>query len=178
MTRHLSDEMAVDLALGALPDASQAHLANCVDCGRKIEEMRETLDAVRADRMDEPSAEYFVAFRRHLGRRIAESAEGRWRPLLWLPALAVAGAMALVLALAVGPGEGPRPSASLLPAWTPASADEGLAFTAVRGLEPTPEDVAVATGQLGIANEVAGLSDDESADLAQAVKTEIRSGAL
>jgi hypothetical protein len=179
MTRHLSDEMALEAVDSGPRDEAKAHLAACAECELKVEELRSTLHAVRAFGVPEPPAEYFAALRREVRRRIdAEPAGGWWRTWLWLPVLATAGAMALIVALALAPAQRGRVAPPALPAWTAAPADEDVALTALRGLEPTPEDVAVATGQLGIANEVVSLSDEESADLAQAVRTEIRSGAL
>ncbi len=179
MTRHLSDEMALEAVDGVPGDEAKAHLAACAECDLRVEELRSTLHAVRGSGVPEPPAEYFAALRREVRRRIdAEPAGGRWRTWLWLPALASGGAMALIVALALAPAQGGRVAPPTLPAWTAAPVDEDVALTAVRGLGPTPEDVAVATGQLGIADEVVSLSDEESADLVQAVRTEIRSGAL
>jgi anti-sigma factor RsiW len=179
MTRHLSDEMALEAVDGGARDEAKAHLGACTQCELRVEELRSTLHALHGSGVPEPPAEYFTALRREVRRRIdAEPGGGWWRTWRWLPALATAGAMALIVALALAPGQRGRVAPATIPAWTAAPADEDVALTAVRGLGPTPEDVALATGQLGIADEVVSLSDEESADLVQAVRTEIRSGAL
>ncbi len=179
MERHLSDEMAMDVVENGPREPTRAHVAACAECGQKIEDLRTVLDAVRGAAVPEPPPEYFARLGREVGRRIdAEPSAAGWRAWLWVPALGVAGAAALFVAVPLGPAQGGRGSDPTLPAWTATAADEDIAMTALVGLEPTAEDVAVATGQVGIANEVAGLSEDESVALAGAVQTAILRGAL
>jgi hypothetical protein len=178
MPRHLSDAMIVDAVEGGGAAAAQEHVVSCSQCARKVADARSTLEGVRGTVVPEPPEEYFAALRREIGRRIDSEAPGRmgWERWLWLPALALGGAMALVLAL--GHVERAGAPAPTLPAWTAVPANEDLAMTALSGLGPSPEDVPYATGDAGLADEVAALSEEESVALVQALRAEMRSGAL
>jgi hypothetical protein len=51
-------------------------------------------------------------------------------------------------------------------------------MTALQGLEPSSEDLASAAGAATIADEVAGLSDEERLELTQALRVEMKGGTL
>jgi hypothetical protein len=126
---HLTPERLVDLAEGAAPDHSAAHLAECDTCRNALAELRATM-AVAAGPGNKDVPELSPLFWDHLSARVregvaAQAAPGgarwfdRWlRPRVAAPAIAGLLALVVVVVLAgrnaKAPAPGPIPS-SVLP---------------------------------------------------------------
>jgi hypothetical protein len=163
MMRHPSDERLLDIALGGGGE-EDVHVRACPTCAERTREVRAGLDlALEAD-VPEPSALYWEALRKNVGRRIAEDPRRRL-PWAWLVPLATA-ATALAVAVTVGhlPRPTERPPAAVLPAWTalpPADEDPGLLV--LEGVaESTGTDLTAWEEGRGLGAFLAGLSDSES----------------
>jgi hypothetical protein len=171
MTRHLSDDTALDLAEGGGTEASRTHVAQCAACASRVEEARTGRALARRAEVPEPSPLYWEAMRRSLERRIAEEPRrgSRWS---WLLPLAATAAAVAVVALATGRATAPAPSPEpLLSAWAALPPeDEDVSLDVLEGL-------AVATGDLGPLDEgqgvgafVAALSEDDVRALAESLR--------
>jgi hypothetical protein len=174
-SRHLSDEELLDALEGEGPSAARAHAAGCTLCSSRLDEARDGLGLTRQAEVPEPAPLYWDAFRRQVGRRVADEGRNRWRAW-FLPALAAAG-----LALVVW---GPRPPhvpapQPLLPAWSalPAeSEDEGLAVVQV--FAPTIDDLRPLAGCGRGSVCLPELSDEESRALLKALEGEMKEKTL
>ena len=175
MAKHVSDDALLDAAEDAATDEVRGHLHSCVECASKVEELRGTLGVVRGAGAPEPPSEYWDAFRRQVAERAREAEPHRFFRL-WVPTLALA-AGALLVTLALPRGTHP-PATHLLPAWSAVPADEETVMTAVKGLEPSREDVAAVIGTTTVADEVASLSDEERLEVSRALRAEMKGGAL
>jgi hypothetical protein len=160
-TRHLSDDLLLDAVEASADADARAHLVGCAECRSRRDEAREVLRLAREADVPEPSPLYWEAFRRQVGRRIAED---RRPARAWLlPLAAAAAALLFVVPLlrnAVPHGSGP--GAPPLPAWSAlpeGDEDEGLALVAESGIAET--DLA-AVGEMKGLDEVLGdLSEEE-----------------
>jgi hypothetical protein len=178
MRVHLSEESTVDALHGeATPDVRR-HLEACPECSERVAHAREALALAVDAEVPEPPPLYWDAFRRQVGRRVAEEPRGRWLP--WLaPVLAVAAAVLIATGFyrRAAP-EAPAPSTlAVLPAWSalpPPAEDSGLAV--LKAFEMTDGSLGTALPAESVAGALADLSDDESADLAEALRREL--GAL
>jgi hypothetical protein len=172
-TTHLSDDALVEALEGAVSDAARRHVSGCAACRSRIDAALEGLAMARGADVPEPSPLYWEAFRRQVGRRIAADPRS---PSRWPLAAGLAAAAALVAAIAIGVWKAPfapaRPPA-VLPAWSALPpAEEDVGFAILEGLETTSDDWAVATCA-GIAECVAGLSDEESLAVAGAFEASV-----
>lgn len=151
MTRHVSEEELVDLALDAGAEDARRHAEGCSTCSSRLSELREGLALARRAEIPEPSPFYWEALRRNVSRKIAEEPRrfASWGRLV--PLAAAAGLLALVMTggralRAPAAGEGP-----VLPSWSalPAESDDpGLAVL---------EGVAMTGGDLTAWEEGQGL---------------------
>jgi hypothetical protein len=175
MARHLSEVNLVDAAEDAASPDVAAHLQGCADCAARVGLLRSALVELGEGAVLEPSERRLADLRRAIGRRLdaqgGPGASRAWQRWLWVPVAAL-GAAAVVM-VAVGPPAPTRQALRTLPAWTVPAENEDLAMTAVSGLDPSADDVAVVTGDGGVAEQVASLSDDETAALVQALRTEM-----
>jgi hypothetical protein len=168
MTRHLSEERLMDVLEGTSTPAERAHAAACPDCDARVAEARDALATAATADVPEPPGAYWEVLRRHVGRRIAEERRpgGRFR---WLVPVGAATAILAVLVLA-DHRPPPTPVPTLLPAWSalpPADEDSGLtALSVVNG------DLAPWEESQGLGAFVAGLSDDDTATLVEALQHE------
>ena len=173
MRRHLSEQSLLDLAESGGGSAERAHVAACVTCSSRVEDLRATLAAASRADVPEPSPLYWEAMRRNVGRRIAEEPTRSWSA--WLaPAVATAAVAVVAVALTIGRPVVPRPVVEPpLPSWSalpPAEDDPSLAVI---------EGLAMADGSLGAMEEgrgvgafLAGLSDEDY----QALEESLRNG--
>jgi hypothetical protein len=90
----------------------EQHLAECADCRRLSEGLRETLGVLREVHAEEIPAAHFTAVRAGV---IAEIERGRkvWRRLAWVSGVGIAAALILGLALLPGPLPAPPPRAAI-----------------------------------------------------------------
>ncbi len=178
MWTHVSDETLMDVVEGAASGRALAHVADCDRCRTRVDEARSALGLVGRAALPEPAALFWPAMRRRIAQRLAEAPPARSRRPLWAAA-AMAGAAMAVLATGVGirpTVEAPHHGAAALPAWSalpPADEDPGLPV-----LERVAPIVASApSGECPDLTEcVAGLSDDESRALADALREKIAQG--
>lgn len=176
MSRHLRDDALLDAAEDERAEGALAHLRECGECASKVEGIRRTLAGVRDAGAPEPSADYWDALRRQVARRVREESGPRRHSWLWVPGLALAaGALALAIALPHGVRSTPIRT---VPAWSPAPADEDTVMTALQGLAPSGDDVAVAIGTTTVADELASLSDEERVEISRALRAEMKGSAL
>jgi hypothetical protein len=166
MTRHLAEEGLMDVVDGTGSPGARAHAAACPECDARVAEARDALGVAMDAEVPEPPGAYWEVLRRGVGRRIAEEPRGGGR-LRWLVPLAAATAIVAILFL--GDHRPPAPQVpALLPAWSalpPAEDDAGLtALSVVNG------DLAPWEESQGLGAFVAGLSDEETATLVEALR--------
>jgi hypothetical protein len=160
--RHLSEERLLDAVEEGVDSSDRAHLAACAECRARRDEARAVLVLAREVEVPEPSPLYWEAFRRQVGRRIAEE-RSPGHPWL-LPLAAAAAGLLFVFSLLWDVPGGTGRGAPVLPAWSALPAveeDEGLALVAETGIGET--DLA-AVGEVKGLDEVLGdLSEEEQA---------------
>jgi hypothetical protein len=150
-----------------------AHLAACAACAARLAEAKGGLALAHAVDVPEPPPFYWQSFRRQVAGRVESAAGVRaWRGWL-LPGFAAAVAVAAVLILGPRPSQGPvPPPARPLPAWSalpPAEEDPGLPVLQALGPELDP-----GLDCVGLAECLAELSDEESADLVRALRPAVK----
>ena len=173
MWGHVSDAELMDVIEGTASGDCSRHVAECRDCGARVDEARVGLGLAREAEVPEPSPFYWESFRRQVDGRIATTspltAWKRWAPVLTLAAcLVVALGLLLPTSRVVAP---PAPAA--LPAWSalpPNEEDEGLEVLQAMTLS---EDVPSLSPGEGVAQHVEGLSEEESLALANALRQEL-----
>jgi hypothetical protein len=175
MSRHLQDDALLDAVEHEGSESAREHLQSCGECASKVASLRHALEAVRGAVAPEPPPEYWGTLRRQIALRVQES-EPRRLSWMWVPGLALAaGVLALALALPQGARRIP---VRTVPAWSAVSPGEDTVMTALQGLGPSREDLAAVIGTTTVAEEVASLSDEERAELSQALRADMKGGAL
>jgi hypothetical protein len=168
MTAHLKDERLVEaLEAGGLQDeTSRRHLRDCESCGARVRELEET-------DVPEPSPLYWEAFRRQIASRLDEAPRPFAGRRFWIPGLAAVAAAGLVVASLVpwSPSGTSTASPRPLPAWSALPEDDDAALTVLQGLAPSDDDLD-SLGAGGVADRLAGLSDEDSRSLAEALRGE------
>jgi hypothetical protein len=176
---HLNDETFADALLGRAEPRALEHLRECGACAERLAEAEAGLAAARRDVMPEPPPLYWEALRRNVARRVAEE-PGAPSRLGWLVPLAAAAALTAVV-IARTPLRTPAPFASpraaiALPAWSalpPLEDDDAV---------PLLEGALVSAGAGswdeggGVEAYLAGLSEDESSAVAEALVRSARRG--
>ena len=176
---HLNDETFADALLGRAEPRALEHLSECEACAERLAEAEAGLAAARRDVMPEPPPLYWEALRRNVARRVAEE-RGAPSRLGWLLPLAAAAVLTAVV-IARTPLRAPAPvtspsAAIALPAWSalpPLEDDEAV---------PLLEGALVSAGASGwdegggVEAYLAGLSDDESSAVAEALARSARRG--
>ncbi len=171
MMRHLSEDELLDAVEATVGADARAHLEACAECRARRDEAREALLLAREAEVPEPSPLYWEAFRRQVGRRIAEE-----RPAgrSWLLPLAAAAAALLFVVPLVRESVSRRShvGAPVLPAWSALSGteeDEDLALVAESGIAEA--DLA-AVGEMKGLDEVLGdLSEEEQSAVGKLLGT-------
>jgi hypothetical protein len=175
-TRHLSEERLFDAAESVVEPDERAHLEECAECRALREEVRAGLVLAREADVPEPSPLYWEAFRRQVGRRIAEERRPGRKWLLPLAAAAAAAAFLLPLSSGVNSR---RASGPVLPAWSalpPADEDDGLALLAGSGVGES--DLAAVAETADVDELLGDLSDEEQAAVGKLLQQRARPGAL
>ncbi len=184
MSGHPKDETLLDLAEGGGSPEVLRHVAQCASCAARVSEAGATAALARRAEVPEPPAFFWTAFRHNVRRRIAEERpRAAWHGwLVPLTAISVAAALAMVVhrpqswtrapQLASVPSAVPdRP----LSAWSPlppAEEDEGLPV--LEGLVASG-DADWGEGR-GLGSYLEGLSDEDSAELARALRQNGKGG--
>jgi hypothetical protein len=179
MWTHVSDAALMDLVDGAAGERAERHVARCASCRARVEDARIALDWAAQAAVPEPIPSYWDVFRRRVAQALVEAPATRSRRPLWAAA-ALAGA-AVVGAVMVGPARDPvRPRETpmpALPAWSalpPTDEDAALPL-----LEEVAPIVAVATPAVecsDVSECVVGLTDEESRELAEALRAQLAQG--
>lgn len=173
MAGHLSEAHLVEALEGIGDAAARAHLLECGACAARVRQMERMVRLASDAEVPEPSPLYWEAFRQQVGRRIEEgSPRGRWWRL-WVPGLAAAVVAGLAIVSFVPSSRPPMGTPAVpLPAWSALPEDDAAAMTVLRSLGPSEDDLEPYEGDGGVAERIAGLSDDESRSLAEALRGE------
>ena len=180
MWTHLSDDVLMDMVEGVAGDKAERHVAACASCRARVEEARMALGFVAAATVPEPIPSYWDVMRRRVAQSLVEAPAVRSRRPLWAAA-AVAGA-ALFAVVVTGPGKAPvspraTPAASL-PPWSPLPPNDEDPALPILELVVAPT-VAAATPAAfcsDVSECVVGLSDEESGELADALRAQLAAG--
>jgi hypothetical protein len=169
---HVADRLSayLDAELPALErQAVDAHLRDCPDCARHLEELAAVDDAARRLPVPEPEG-YFDAFPGRLRERLAAQPRPARPPAFTLPAWTWAAAAALLVAVIapIALRRGPRPAAAPEPGYpAPAAAEAGLP-------EGVPSPVPPAQGRAAGPRSERQPVSPPAAAFAQAPKDEAR----
>lgn len=178
MSAHPKDETLVDLVEGGGSPEARHHVTQCACCAERVAAARAMAELARGVAVPEPPVFFWTAFQNNVRRRIAaERPRVAWSG--WLVPLTAVSVAAALLTVAHRPQPWPHapqlasvPSASpvaLLPVWSPlppAAEDAGLPV--LEGLAAS-EAVDWDEGR-GLGSYLEGLSDEDSAALAQALR--------
>jgi anti-sigma factor RsiW len=173
MPRHLSEANLVEALEGLGDAATRAHLVECGACAARVREMERTVRLASDAEVPEPSPLYWETFRQQVGRRIEEEPpRTRWSRF-WVPGLAAAVVAGLAIVSFLPASHPPLATpAGPLPAWSALPEDDAAAMAVLRSLAPSEDDLEPFEGDEGVAERIAGLSDDESRRLAEALRGE------
>lgn len=178
--RHPAEDVLLEVLEGTADPDARNHVSGCEACRARVAAAQEVLGLSRDAEVPEPPPLYWEGFRRQLGREI-EGTEVELRTGLhrWWPAIAAAAVVVAALGIprsSVAPVP-PSTAVAPVPAWSalpPAAEDSGLGVLsglASAGLSLTAEC-------RDAADCVAGLTDEESRALTEALRGEIRGGVL
>jgi hypothetical protein len=180
MWTHVSDAALMDVVEGAAGERAEQHVAQCARCRARVDEARAALGLAAAAAVPEPIPSYWDAQRRRVARSLVEAPPARSRRPLWA-AVAVAGA-AVMAFLTVAPAKDPVPArvtppSVALPAWSPLpDADDDPALPILELVAPTVATAMPAAVCTDVSECVVGLSDDESQELADALRAQLAQG--
>jgi len=174
MSRHLTDEVLLEVLEGEAERDAREHVAGCARCAARVGEAAEGRSLAAAGReVPEPSPLYWQAFQREMSERIGQEAEPEaaagWRRFFGIGSLVPAvAAVALLLAVlpvrkALAPAPGGLTTGRTLPAWEalPASADDpGLLV--LEGLANGGSQLDLMVGCRSVADCLVSSSDEES----------------
>jgi hypothetical protein len=178
MWMHASEAALMDVLDGMAGDGVLSHVQGCARCRARVDEARGGLAWTEQVTVPEPVPSYWDLFRRHVARRIAETPAAPSRRPLWAAAAAAGAVLAAVLT--VGPGSAPRATdpiaARSLPAWTPLPpAEDDAALPLLEEAAPAVA-ASVAVECSDVAECVGSLTDEESGDLADALRQQLGRG--
>ena len=178
MWTHASEATLMDVLDGTAGDGVLSHVQSCARCRGRVDEARGGLAWAEQVTVPEPVASYWDLFRRHVARRIAETPAPPSRRPVWAAAAAAATIVAALLTVMPGSVAPPSvPAAASLPAWSPlppADEDDALPL-----LEEAAPAVAASSASLecgDVAECVTALTEEESGDLADALRQQLGGG--
>jgi hypothetical protein len=177
MTKHLGDDALWEATFGQPVGEARQHLEACASCRARVDEAREGLALVGSlHEVPEPPPQYWKAFRRRVGERVAEeAAPAAWRRFFTLRTLVPAtAAAALLITLSMWRAGEVRAPETALAAWEalPASAEDDD-LDVLRGVALGGNDLEEAAPCRDIVDCLASLSDEDSQDLADALRHEL-----
>jgi anti-sigma factor RsiW len=173
MAGHLSEARLVEALEGLGDEGTREHLAECEACAARLGEMERTVRLASGAEVPEPSPLYWETFRQQVGRRIEEAPPRAGWSRFWVPGLAAAVVAGLAIVSFVPASHPPLATPTgVLPAWSALPEDDDAAMTVLRSLGPSEDDIEPFEGGGGVAERIAGLSDDESRRLAEALRGE------
>jgi hypothetical protein len=178
MWTHLSDAVLMDVVDGTAGVRAERHVDACASCRARVDEARNALGFAAAATVPEPIPSYWDVMRRRVARELVEAPVPRSRRPLWAAAAAGAALLAVVV---LGPGKAPAPPpatpAASLPAWSPLPpADEDPALPILELVAPTVAAATPAAFCADVSECVVGLSDEESGELADALRAQLAAG--
>ena len=179
MWTHLSDAVLMDVVEGAGGERAERHVAACASCRTRVDEARTALGWTAAATVPEPIPSYWGVMRRRVAQALVEAPATRSRRPLWAAAAAAAGLIAVVV---LGPGKAHAPApvtpVASLPAWSPLPpADEDPALPILElVVAPTVAAATPAAFCSDVSECVVGLSDEESGELADALRAQLAVG--
>ena len=179
MWTHVSDAALMDVVEGTGGDRAQRHVAGCARCRARVDEARTALGFAAAAAVPEPIPAYWDVMRRRVAHALVEAPAARSRRPLWAAA-AVAGAIVIAF-LTVGPAKdslSPQaPKVAALPAWSPLpEADEDPSLPILEVVAPTVAAAMPSAICSDVSECVVGLTDDESQELADALRAQLAKG--
>jgi hypothetical protein len=180
MWTHVSDAALMDVVEGAAGERAEQHVARCAGCRARVDEARAALGFAAAAAVPEPIPAYWDVMRRRVGHALVEAPAARPRRPLWAAA-AVAGAIVIAF-LTVGPAKkdpvsAQAPKVAALPAWSPLpEADEDPSLPILELVAPTVAAAMPSALCPDLSECVVGLTDDESQELADALRAQLAHG--
>jgi hypothetical protein len=175
MRTHVSDAELMDVVEGVAREGTLGHVEACRECRGRVEEAKAGLSLAAMADLPEPSPLFWEAQQRRVRERIDAVPVRR----TWWPAAVLATAAAAWVAVVV---VGPRPEAVVpsvspaLPAWSALPpAEDDPSYEVLEGLGAQMANAAPLASCLDWAGCVAGLSDEESEELASALRAELGS---
>jgi hypothetical protein len=179
MWTHVSDAALMDVVEGAAGERAEQHVAQCARCRARVDEARTALGFAAAASVPEPIPSYWDVMRRRVAGSVVEAAPAPSRRPLWAAA-ALAGAAAIAF-LTIGPAKDPGPvratPSAALPAWSPLpEGDEDPALPILALVAPTVATAMPAALCPDVSDCVVGLTDDESQELADALRAQMAQG--
>ncbi len=181
MKSHLQEEALAGLVLGSAAVEARAHAAECGECAARAAEAGEVLARIREVSVPEPEGPFWSDFQRELRSRIAgdrpHSLWSKW--LVPVAATAAAAALAIALQQPKNVSVPERPVFPALQAWSPLpAAEEDTGLPVLEGLFTADEGAVDWDEGRGLAPFLAGLTDEDSAALAGALRGAGEEGAL
>jgi hypothetical protein len=178
MWTHVSDAALMDVLEGAAGDRVRDHVAACERCRTRVADARTALDWTALAAVPEPIPSYWDVFRRRVAQALVEAPAARSRRPLWAAAALAGAAMIAVLMIGPGPAPAPVPSPATavvsLPAWSALPpADEDPALPILEQVAPTVAAAMPAADCSDVSECVVGLTDDESRELADALRAQL-----
>lgn len=166
MRGHLEADVLLDVLEGAASVAATRHAEECAECGGRLAEARAGVSLAAAAEAPEPSPMHWDVFRRRVAMAIeAQPQYGRRGRFLGPALLATAATVALLSFLPREPAPRAASPAPIAASSAMPPADDTGGDAAAAGVEDL--------GCSDVAACVAGLSEEESRALAEALRAEL-----
>jgi hypothetical protein len=176
---HVPDAALMDVLDGAAGDRVRQHVAACEACRARVEDARAALDWTAQATVPDPIPSYWDVFRRRVAHALVEVPAERSRRPLWAAAAVAGAAMIAVLTLRPAPGPvAPHPTTvAPMPAWSALPpADEDPALPILEQVAPTVVAASPAVECADVSECVVSLTDEESGELADALRAQLARG--
>jgi hypothetical protein len=172
MSKHLSNERLIDVLERTASPRDREHARSCDVCRARVEEATQGLDLAREGDMPEPPPLYWEAFRRQVSRRLATEGRAGWWWRLG-PALAAAAALLAMATSHTPRGPEPVPLSGALAVWS-ALPEDDPGLSVLSGLAANGVELVGVRMRGDLAEELVGLSDEDSQALAEALRQELK----